>query len=232
MNYRTILKDQLERRQTANPRYSLRSFAQRLEISPSKLSEILSGKKRLSTERAEILAQKLGLRGNERDLFVLSAEVESASRDMKRSELELQLKALSEQVNAQRTTQRNAWYFGAIKGLESHGLSADEMAQRLGISPMQVENAQRYHRRIKRFYSDRQELTYEPVSVLRKIEEESYAQADAVEADYLWLSDEQLKELKAKIAKAIKAAKAKGHRGRKPEDLRLIYFGSLNQLLK
>jgi hypothetical protein len=40
MDYRSILKNQLEQRKIINPRFSMRSLAQKIELSPSKLSEI------------------------------------------------------------------------------------------------------------------------------------------------------------------------------------------------
>ncbi len=53
MRYQVTLKEFLLRRLNMNPRYSLRAFASSLGLEPSKLSEALSGKKGLSSERAE-----------------------------------------------------------------------------------------------------------------------------------------------------------------------------------
>jgi uncharacterized protein (TIGR02147 family) len=47
--------------QVKNPAYSLRSFAKRLAVSPSALSEILNGKRRVSAKLANRLADKLAL---------------------------------------------------------------------------------------------------------------------------------------------------------------------------
>jgi uncharacterized protein (TIGR02147 family) len=58
------------RRKSENPRYSLRSYAIHLEIPPGRLSEILSGKRKLSKALSTKVADKLGLRPNQKDLFV------------------------------------------------------------------------------------------------------------------------------------------------------------------
>jgi uncharacterized protein (TIGR02147 family) len=61
MDYRNILSDQFQLRRRVNPRYSLRAFARDISISPSRLSEVISGKGELSREKAEIITRKLCL---------------------------------------------------------------------------------------------------------------------------------------------------------------------------
>jgi transcriptional regulator with XRE-family HTH domain len=56
-----ILKNELSLRKERNPRYSLRSFASYLELSPAFLSKVLSGKKSLSSESFLKIAAKLNL---------------------------------------------------------------------------------------------------------------------------------------------------------------------------
>ena len=50
MDYRDILSDQFNVRRKVNARYSLRAFARDMSISPSRLSEVISGKGDLSRE--------------------------------------------------------------------------------------------------------------------------------------------------------------------------------------
>ena len=45
MTYQELLRHQLNRRIQMNPRYSLRAFANYLDLQASKLSEILNGKR-------------------------------------------------------------------------------------------------------------------------------------------------------------------------------------------
>lgn len=60
-DYREQLKSEYKRRQTVNPRYSLRAFARDLGLSSGFLSLLLNGKKKLSDAKAIELAEVLGL---------------------------------------------------------------------------------------------------------------------------------------------------------------------------
>jgi uncharacterized protein (TIGR02147 family) len=56
-----LLQQEWASRREKNPALSLRSFARFLKISPGRLSEILSGKRKLSLEMAERISDRLGL---------------------------------------------------------------------------------------------------------------------------------------------------------------------------
>ncbi|WP_413290782.1 TIGR02147 family protein [Bdellovibrio sp. HCB337] len=60
-NFRNVLQDELTLRCSRNPNYSLRSFAKALQISPSALSAMLSGKRPITDKMKERLGLKLGL---------------------------------------------------------------------------------------------------------------------------------------------------------------------------
>jgi len=64
-NYRILLREKLEERCSRNSRYSLRSFARDLDISPSRLSDVLRGRYGLSRLSAEKIGQKLGFNKGE-----------------------------------------------------------------------------------------------------------------------------------------------------------------------
>lgn len=74
--YRNILKTELERRVIKNPRYSLRAFANHLEIDPAVVSKILAGKFIPTAEMAAEMAFKLKLEGEVRKRFIISAAEE------------------------------------------------------------------------------------------------------------------------------------------------------------
>ncbi len=61
LNPRQYLTDELARRCSKNSRYSLRTFAQFLELTPSALSMILSGKRSISKKTAQKVVTRLGL---------------------------------------------------------------------------------------------------------------------------------------------------------------------------
>lgn len=228
MDYREILKHQLQQRQEMNPKYSLRAFAKKLSLSPSKVSEVLSGKKRLGVERAEEIANKLGLSSLEKELFVLSARIESSSKKIDRDELAKHVRELSSQINAKRTSQRNAWYFGAVKALDEKEHNPNVLQEILGITALQIENARRYIKRIAKIHPDRNQMSFEPLSILRKVEEHFYSDVDrAIEADFLMISQGDQEEMERKIRGIIKTYKLKS-KNASPENLKMIYWGILN----
>lgn len=74
MDYRQILSKKFEERKRTNQRYSLRSFARDLAISPSRLSDVLAGKGHLSVERAIEIARILNLNPIMKADFIDTAE--------------------------------------------------------------------------------------------------------------------------------------------------------------
>lgn len=89
MTYTDILKEEFTSRSQRNSRYSLRSFARDLEISPSRLSEIISEKGGLSEKMAKKICEKLELSVNETETFLAlvnskharSAKVKKAAKE-------------------------------------------------------------------------------------------------------------------------------------------------------
>lgn len=93
MDYRNLLRDKLAKRIAANPRYSLRAFARDLEIAPSRLSEILSGKQGLSLTKATLIADRLKLDDADRTLLQDSVEWLHSKSTAKRKAAELRLRS-------------------------------------------------------------------------------------------------------------------------------------------
>jgi uncharacterized protein (TIGR02147 family) len=69
IDYQSILKSELARRMAVNPKYSLRAFSKDLEISPSKLSELLNYRQGLSMDSAKKIAHRMGLSPSESKYF-------------------------------------------------------------------------------------------------------------------------------------------------------------------
>ena len=61
MDYREIISQAFHKKREINPRYSLRAFARDISVSPSRLSEVMTGKGELSREKAVVVAKKLAL---------------------------------------------------------------------------------------------------------------------------------------------------------------------------
>lgn len=81
------LRMELELRQRRNPRYSIRAFARDLDLSPSHLSEFLSGKALLSPRKADDLSSALKLSEEQKehwkDLIFLKSKGENIRRQAK-----------------------------------------------------------------------------------------------------------------------------------------------------
>ena len=85
-SYRELLLNELRRRQSTNPMYSLRAFARALDMDPSTLSKILRGKRDLSMRKAFDLTLRLQLPADIVNAFLGS--VANESKKTKPSEAE------------------------------------------------------------------------------------------------------------------------------------------------
>ena len=92
-DYRSYLKWALADRIARNPSYSLRSFARQLGIHHSMLVQVFQNKKRLSVDRAHLVAHRLELQGKEYEYFCLLVEIEKAKANEQKAHL---LKRLQE----------------------------------------------------------------------------------------------------------------------------------------
>jgi len=132
-HYRTWLSQELLRRISLNPSYSLRRFAQQLGVSPSTLSGVLSGKRKLTLKASTKIVEKLGLSPREAQRFfnlVTSAHTGSV---MNASAATPEFIRLSEEV----FQVISEWYHHAILELTYvKGAKADPkwIAKKLGIT--------------------------------------------------------------------------------------------------
>lgn len=194
----------------------MRSMAQKIELSPSKLSEIMQGRKNLSSKRAAVIADKLGLRDMEREIFILSTVEDSA-------EAKAKMKNLIAEFNGQRTLQRNAWYFGAVKAIQDEGLDPAEFADDLGLTPLQIENAQRFLKRIKRYHPERERISFEPTSLLTRLQDDVLSRAEDHNVEFLFLNDKEVGEMEREIQSVLHKYRIRS-RQQKDRELRWTYF--------
>ena len=75
-----FLKSELARRQSKNPRYSLRAFALHLEIHPSALSRILAGKLDLSLTSSVMIVKVVTFSDTDKVKFLVSVAEERMYR--------------------------------------------------------------------------------------------------------------------------------------------------------
>lgn len=130
---RQILQNELNRRQSANPRYSLRAYARDLGIGVSCISEVLSGKRRLSPKNIVKVLNLLKLSKAEKDGFFES--LQGGRNRLEESYMNLfedEFRLISD------------WYYLAILSLARMRTNRAEpawIARRLNISATEAEDA-------------------------------------------------------------------------------------------
>lgn len=132
----TLLRSELEQRKQKNPRYSLRSFAKNLGMSPAQLSQLISGKRKFSPESLRQMSEHLRLSPEQASLLFSRTLIPQhivASEDPSRRQLaEDEFRTISE------------WYHFAILSLgKIKGAKADPfwISDRLGITPTEAREA-------------------------------------------------------------------------------------------
>lgn len=78
-NFRDLLNDEFQRRLETNSRYSLRAFARDADVSAAFLSQVINGKRRLSEDRAETIAVRLGWNRARSERFIKFVRAELTS---------------------------------------------------------------------------------------------------------------------------------------------------------
>jgi len=134
LGYREILLSELTARKQSNAKFSLRAFARGLEVSPSQLSGIISGKRNLTRRQAGKLVEKLALSPGEKRSFLTSAfpeivQTETNQETKRRLLREDEFRVISE------------WYHFAILHLgeiSPNNTNPAWIAKRLGIAEIQA----------------------------------------------------------------------------------------------
>jgi uncharacterized protein (TIGR02147 family) len=122
------IEKELLRRKEANPKYSLRSYANFLGVPPGRLSEILSGKRKLSRKLSNTIADRLCLSPEQRRYF----ESQDQSKD-----LSTQYHLVNEDVFSLIAD----WYhtaFLALMDTKNFQPNPNWIAKRLNISTIEV----------------------------------------------------------------------------------------------
>jgi predicted transcriptional regulator len=131
-----VLQAEFVRAKSKNPAYSIRAFARDLRLSAGALNEMMKGQRAISQRTVQKLSQSVTLskESQERVFRCLSGtEVPSGNQDR------LLLKLSSDQFEVIST-----WYHFAILSLvetRDFNPAPEAIAARLGISPMQAEQA-------------------------------------------------------------------------------------------
>ena len=145
-DYRQVLKSAYSRRREKNASYSLRSYARDLGVSSSMLSEVLSGKKKLSRKTALKINKSLKLSSHDSKLFLLSVDLETPGFSQTRESVESKI---SEQSSFGKSISLNEERFAFISdfrhlvllsmiGLPSFKNNLSWIAGKLGVFQHQV----------------------------------------------------------------------------------------------
>lgn len=146
-DYRKFIRDTLNEKVQSNPRYSLRAFARDLNVSPSILSEVISGKHGLSEKLANRIALKLGLNQEEKSLFCDQVTAlhsrSSTKRDLAAKRIE-QVKLMHKENPLQMDIFKiiSDWHHFAILEityLEDFKSENSWISKKLGITKLEVD---------------------------------------------------------------------------------------------
>lgn len=100
VSYSKYLAAELAQRKELNPLYSLRSMALQLGLSATTLSQVISGKKKLSEKKGIEVSHKLKLSQQETKYFQILVHYENSQDENLRKILESQLKTLNPVLRA------------------------------------------------------------------------------------------------------------------------------------
>jgi uncharacterized protein (TIGR02147 family) len=147
--YRSFLKQILADKIGQNPSFSMHAFAAKVGVAQGFLSEVMSGKKNLSSETAAKIALRLDLPPQDSDYFTLLVQLERAKDAEYREKIIAQIEAIKSNekvfdltVDAFKTI--SEWYHFPIIDLtemEEFEFTSKNVAKRLGISTVEVEAA-------------------------------------------------------------------------------------------
>jgi uncharacterized protein (TIGR02147 family) len=148
-DYRNYLKWVLADRIARNPKYSLRSFARQLGVHHSLLVQVFQNKKRLSVDRAHLIAHRLELKAKEFEYFCLLVEIENTKLPERKNILLSRLREISPSYKTRDLALEqfqviSDWYHMAIlqiTDLTEFAFSPELIAKRLGISKVEAELA-------------------------------------------------------------------------------------------
>jgi uncharacterized protein (TIGR02147 family) len=144
-----ILKSELVHRITSNSAYSMRAMARQIKVSSSLLSDLLSGKKRLSSERAFEIAKLLKFSKKKSEYFSTLVQYESAKSEDLKVLLAEKLNALHEHPGPRALDLDifktiSEWYHLPILELthiKGFKLTSEAAAKSLGISKHEADLA-------------------------------------------------------------------------------------------
>lgn len=195
-SFLNFLRDEFDKRTAKNARYSLRAFARDLGLSPSRLSEILSGEANISAHSAAKICDVLGLSASESRYLVDLATLHVSRSVTTRSGAERRMRARAEQnefakVNSFETLLSKWYYLPLIEFFTlPKPVDAVSVQRQLGLSATELQWALTELEQ-RNLISKKADGSWERVSPLSKFE--SSARSETIRRfhqDYLQLAKE------------------------------------------
>lgn len=149
-DYREFLRHEYETRSTANPRFSLRSMARMLALSPASLSGLILRRKNLSADRASLIARKLKLGGHEKDYFLLQVQLSTSRSELAKQEIKSKLATYKPRKKPRNLTPEkfipiSKWHFMALLEICQRDWIGEEefpaVSIALRITPKELKSA-------------------------------------------------------------------------------------------
>jgi uncharacterized protein (TIGR02147 family) len=118
LQYQDFLLEEFRSRRSRNPNYSLRAFARDLGMPASKLSQNLRGLCGISVAKAEVIAERIQLRDDDRRLFLALVESQHARSRVARQQAATALEKIRrdkmDELSVEKFTIVRDWYHMAI----------------------------------------------------------------------------------------------------------------------
>jgi uncharacterized protein (TIGR02147 family) len=141
--FRFRLKEELRKRTEKNPRYSLRGFANALNMDPAALSRIISGKQPLALKSVSNVLQHLNLPEEEQELFINSVVNEKTKAGLRK--LSDTIKSNTENPSAPLPTDsflllQEPQHLALLDLVDTHNFMAnlDLISKKLGMTPSEA----------------------------------------------------------------------------------------------
>lgn len=135
-NHRLWLVQELAKRSRKNPAYSLRSFSRALGVSPASLSQVISGKRKLTRKTALQIIERCGMSLDDSRAFLSSALGKEWKDTFEKLDPYLESRECQE-LEVEKFKALSDWYHFGILGLASlkkNSASPKWIAGRLGIA--------------------------------------------------------------------------------------------------
>jgi uncharacterized protein (TIGR02147 family) len=151
VGFRSLLRDELLARCKKNPLYSARALARDLRVSPAFLSQVLSGKRKLSEQRSYEISERLGWDSERRRVFTGLVRYDNAASAQTKETILEELHGVARtrelmiaDLELDRFKVVADWHHMAIAELtqvEGFKASPRWIARRLGISAQEASAA-------------------------------------------------------------------------------------------